>query len=208
MKRSIIVVLSILLWVGCGPTMTSEWKKEGYDSQPFKKIAVIAISKNLEVRQSVENNIISDLKNQKMIQTVSGLNLFPPNVSKEAWSEENIAQLLESNQIDAVLTVTPVNSYVSSNYNTGNMYAMPVYGRVGRHVYRTYDMVYGPGYYEQSQNYVIEANLYDLTQGNSKQEVMVWKGQSTVYDPSSISSGASSFSNNLVNYLVKNNIIK
>lgn len=164
--------------------------------------------KNLEVRQSMENNIISDLKNQKMIQTVSGLSLFPPNVSKEAWSEENVAKVLEKNQVDAVITVTPVNSYVSTDYNPGEMYTMPVYGRVGRRVYRTYDMVYGPGYYEQNQNYVIEANLYDLTQGDNKQDVMVWKGQSTLYDPSSISSGASSFSNNLVNYLVKNNIIK
>ncbi len=207
MKKIIVLMLGVLFYSSCAPTMTSEWKKEGYESQPFKKVAIIAISKNLELRQSVENHIISDLKSQKMIQTVSGLSLLPPNVSKEAWSEANIAKLLEQNQVDAVITVVPVNSYVSNDYNAGDMYAMPVYGRVGRRVYRTYDMVYTPGYYEQSQNYVIEANLYDLTQ-DDKKDLLVWKGQSVVYDPSSISSGAASFSNNLVQYLIKNNIIK
>lgn len=208
MKKIITLLLGILFYSSCAPTMTSEWKKENYDSKPFKKIAVIAISKNLEVRQSVENHIISDLKKEKMIQTVSGLNLLPPNVSKEAWSEGNIATLLQNNQVDAVITVAPVNSYVSTDYNAGNMYTMPVYGRIGRRVYRTYDMVYTPGYYEQSQNYVIEANLYDLTQGDDKKDFMVWKGQSTLFDPSSISNGAANFSSNLVQYLIKNDIIK
>jgi hypothetical protein len=74
-------------------------------------------------------------------------------------------------------------------------------------MYTNYNNVYSPGYYENTKQYIVESNLYNLTISTDAENAMVWKGQSSVYNPSSIDGGATSYAKNLVGYLVKNNII-
>ncbi|WP_158250466.1 hypothetical protein [Aquimarina sp. I32.4] len=56
---------------------------------------------------------------------------------------------------------------------------------------------------------MIEAILYNLKEEIYKgKETIVWTGQSSLIDPSSIESAASSFTNKMVHHLVNDSILK
>ncbi len=190
--------------VGCRPSMDATWKKSGYTPRHFNKLAVITISKSLEARQSVENEVMHEIaKDNASIQTISGLELFPPNKTIKDLSAEEIEETIKQSGADGVLTISVVDSYTSqSMVDDGPMYS-PYYYGVGPYIYNTWDYIYSMPQYETNQNYIVEANLYDLNVESTgdKGDYLVWKGQDDIEDPGSISSAADSYAKNLVDYM-------
>lgn len=206
MKKLIFLSLIILTFTQCAPQMTAEWSKTGYVKSPAKSILVLAMVKTLEGRQSLENFIIEDLKkNHSNYKFVRGLDVFPPNQAK--YSEEEALEKIKSLNVDLILTTAFVKAYTSQVYVPGDNVYVPYYYNVGRQIYSTYDIMSTPGYYENMDNFVLVSNLYDLREGNDEKKAMIWQGQSEVMAPSSITSGASDYADNLVKYLDKNNIL-
>ena len=62
--------------------------------------------------------------------------------------------------------------------------------------------MYDPGYYATDKNYYLEINLYD-----AKTEELVWSAQSETTNPSSIETFSNSFSQLVVNQLIKDGLI-
>ncbi len=206
-KTLSLLLISIIL-VSCGSSMNAVWQKENYTKHTFKNIAVIALSKNLEARQEIESAIISEISKQNPnIKLVSGLAIFPPNVDMSKLNEDKVEAALKEQGIDAVITTSMINSYQTQDISGGNSYYYPTYHRVGRYVFRTYNQFYDYPTYETDQNFVLQSNLFDLSEGDTKEDVLVWQGQSTVVNPSSIASAAESYAKDLVSYLAENAFI-
>ncbi len=203
-----VFILGITLY-GCGSSMNAVWEKTGFSGGTYNKIAVIMIDKNMELRQSMESAIIADIrKTYPNKEFITGLSLFPPNVDKSEWNEQNVEALLKENQVDAVITTAMIDSYLSKELaNDAYPYYYPDYMGIGGYMWRTYDYMYDPVQYETAQNFVLQSSLFDLSQGSGKKETMVWQGESSVTDPSSISGGAGAYADNLVDYLIKHNLI-
>ncbi len=190
----------------CAPTMNAEWSKPNYSKQPAKSILILALTKGLEARQSLETNIIQDLqKNHSNYTFYKGLDLFPPNAQQ--YSEQEVTDLIQSKGIDLVLTTSFVKAYTSQVYVPGDNVYVPYYYNVGRQIYSTYDIISTPGYYENMDNFVLVSNLYDLREGDTEKSSMIWQGESEVVSPGTVSAGADDYSRNLVKYLDKNNIL-
>lgn len=190
------------IMLGCAPQMDAVWKKEGYSSEWPSKVAIVAVSKSMEVRQRLENSIAEELTKQyPTIEVVKGVTLFPPNSGREGWSLLNISSVIEKEKVGSVLTAAVVNSYVTEDTSTS--YYVPQYYGMGRHLITTYDMVYGFDYTRQDVNYVLESSLFDLREGNGK-ETLVWKVEDKVINPSSVASGSDTYAKNLVKYMAKN----
>ncbi|MFV0566395.1 MAG: hypothetical protein ACK5NB_11250 [Flavobacteriaceae bacterium] len=212
MKTTLNMAAIALLFVlnACAPSMNAVWQKENYAARPFKKIAVIAISKNLEYRQEMESAIMTNIKKQyPNVTLVSGLNLFPPNVKASEWEEGKVEALLTQNGIDAVLTTSLIDNYTTQDLDyAGGSYYYPTYHRVGRYMFRTYNGIYASPTYDVSQNYVFQSSLFDLNETGNKENQLIWQGQSSVVDPSSIESASGSYAKNLVGFLVDKNYFK
>ncbi len=206
MKKVLLLLVSILL-VGCAPSMEYVWKKNEFTGKKFKKIAVIVISKDYAVRSAVEQQVVQDLRDEG-IDAVQGTTFLTPSSTKSDWKTENIAKKLEVLGVDGAIGISLVNVRDRTDYVPGDSYMYPSgYYRYGRYVYRNYDRIYTPSYYENVKEYVIESNLYDVMVTSDKENALLWKGQSTLQNPSSLGGAASSYAGNLVDYLVKNKVV-
>ena len=206
--RNLTYFLMLLFLYGCAPTMDYSWIKNSYEGKTFNKIGVIVVSKDQAVRSTLENKIVLDLKEQG-IDAIASINSFlPANAPKSNWDTAKIASNLKDNNCDAALGISLVDIQDRTDYVPGENYIYPTgYYRYGRHIYTNYNRIYSPGYYEQNREYVIESNLYDLTVDNIEINAMVWKGQSSVSNPRSVEGGSKIYADNLVGYLIKNNIL-
>jgi len=206
--KKITLLFGLLLLMGCAPTMDFTWAKDSYLARKFNKIAVVVVSKDQSIRSEVENRVVADLR-KNGINAIASINSFlPVNASKSDWETETIAKKLKQIDCDGAIGISLVNTRDRKDYVPGQSYLYPVgYYRYGRHVYTNYNRVYTPGYYEQSKEYIIEANLYDLTVSTKEEEAMVWKGHSSITNPNSIESGVNSYADNLIKYMIQNNVL-
>ncbi len=205
---SIVFFLFIIPTVvtSCKPSMNAVWKKPNYTPRHFSKIAIITVSKNLEARKSIDYEIAANLKKANPnIQYVLGIDILPPNADKNSWTEENVKRILKEQKVDAVLTTLYVNSYISQQLENDYPMYDPWYYNTGMYLYSTYNYLYTPQYYSQSQVFVLQSALFDTREGTSSEAAMIWKGESNVYDPVSISDGGVAYARNLIKYLDKKN---
>ena len=206
--KNLIYVFILCFFCSCAPTMDYTWTKNSYKGKKFNKIGVVVVSKDQAVRNALENKIVSDLKEQGVDAIASITSFLPVNAPKSDWNTGQIASNLKSYGCDAAIGISLVNIKDRTDFIPGSSYIYPTgYYRYGRHIYTNYNRVYSPGYYEQNIEYVIESNLYDLTVNNIEINAMVWKGQSSITNPRSVSGGSKIYADNLVDYLIKNNII-
>lgn len=204
-KISLLLFAAITLG-SCATSMNAVWEKDNYNPRDYTKVAVVAISKNLEARQQIESAIISEIRElNPNIEVVSGLDLLPPNVGKDKWKATAVEAVLKESHIDAVLTTSMVDNYTTEEMSSsGRGIYLPSYYRVGPYVYRTYDYMYSSPKYDIAETFVLQSNLFDLKEGNKKEDVLVWQGQSNVVNPTSVPSAAKSYAKNLIAYLQEN----
>ncbi len=206
MKKIVLYALlcTFMFTLSCGPSMNAVWQKPSYTPKHINKLAIITVSKNLEARKSIEYEIARNLRQANPnIDYVLGIELLPPNVDKSSWTEDNIKRILKEQNVDAVLTTVYVNSYISQQLENDYPMYDPWYYNTGMYLYSSYNYVYTPQYYSQSQVFVLQSSLFDVNEGDSSKAAMVWKGESQVEDPVSISDGGAAYAKNLVKYLDK-----
>ena len=205
-KLSIVLILFIAF--GCSPELSTHWTKESYTDKSFSKIAIVGISDNLQARVEFEETAVERFK-ENGINAVTGIDMFPPNMSEEEQQSTNLIKIIKENELDGVITMALVDSDESSRYVPGESQSIPVgYRRFGKYYVRQYARIHTPGYYVPTKSYLIEAVLYDL-KGElvEGKEAIVWTGQSSLVDPSSIESAAKSFTKKMVNHMVNNQVV-
>lgn len=208
MIKKVILLSIILLTVSCSPMLSSSFTKEGYTEKSYNKIAVIGISNNLNSRLTFERQAVNLFK-ENGINAVSGIDMFPQNMPKEAQNPDNYIDIIKTHNLDGIITISLVDTKDGHRYQSGNSYTIPAgYYRVGKHIYRRYVTINEPGYYEPTKSYVLEAVLYNLKgELHAEQDTWVWTGESSLVNPSSLQSSAESFCKQMVNQIIKDGII-
>ncbi len=202
------IILTVGIIQGCGSAkMGSTWTKEGYTDRDYSKIAVIGIGKDLSARNTFEKDAVTLLREQG-INAIEGITLFPPGGTEEIRTAEDYIKIIKENDLDGVITMALVDSKETDRYKPSETLYVPSYYRVGKYIVRSYQTYTTPGYYSSEKSYLIEAILYDV-KGDlyEGKETMVWTGQSTLLEPSSLKNASESFTKRMVNQLMTDQIV-
>ena len=211
LKKFGLFAITLFLF-SCGATMKNTWSREGYTGKHFDKILVLGVARNLEARSTFENTTVSLLA-ENGITAENSLTVLPPVKDMSEFSEERIVKIVKEGNYDAVLAATLVDVNSRDVVQSAGSYYGPMYaGRgyygygYGSYIYSGYNYMYMPDYYREQKTYVVESRLYDATV-DSKEQALVWSGQSNVTDPSSFESGAEKFANTMVKTLIGSRVI-
>lgn len=167
------------------------------------------MNENLSIRTKFESTAVQLFKKEG-VNAVEGITVFPPKMTEAQKQPKNLIKIIEENNLDGVITMSLVSSEEGTRYRPGEDYIIPAgYSRFGKYYVQRYARIQTPDYYEPTKSYLIEAILYDLKgELYEGKETMVWSGQSSLVDPSSVKSAANSFTRRMVRHMVDNQIIE
>lgn len=207
--RLLILLVMIGFIHSCGSSkMDSTWVKESYTERSYSKIAVVGIGKDLTARNTFEEDAVRLLKEQG-INAVAGINMFPPSGTEEIRTAKDYIRIIQENDLEGVITMALVDSKESERYQPGQTLYSPSYYYVGEYIVRGYQRFETPGYYTTEKSYLIEAVLYnvkgELFEGK---ETIVWRGQSSLLEPTSVENASDTFTKKMVNQLIEDGILK
>lgn len=198
------------LLLSCSSTMKNTWTKADFTGKKFNNILVVGATKNLESRNTFESIVVALLAENGM-KAKTSLDIFPPVKDVNELAEDKIIEKIKNGNYDAVLVASLVNVNTQDVRESGNYYGggtyMPVRYGYGRYIYSSYNFAYSPDYYRQQTTYVLESRLFDTSE-NSKEEALVWTGQSNVTDPSSYESASKNYAKKLVKSLLDSKILQ
>jgi hypothetical protein len=208
-KVNYLVALALVTIVGaCSPStkIIGSWTGPNTPSEPYKSIFVTAISENLVARQTIENDIDAMLE-KAGVEAESSFEIIPPGFKATAENKETTVAAIRDGGSDAILTIALLDQTSETRYVPGTTMYSPMgyggyYGRFSGYYSYYNPVMYSPGYYSTDKNYYLEINLYD-----AKTEELVWSAQSETTNPSSIETFSNSFSQLVVNQLIKDGLI-
>ncbi|MEO9871591.1 hypothetical protein [Ekhidna sp.] len=203
MKSKSLILLSLLVLHSCVPEgLMRTWSTtEDYDRQ-FNSILVMGLINNVNLRNEVENEVVTT-GGKAGLKCVNGMSMFPPELGKPFEDVERAKERMRNNGFDGVITVALVDIKEERYVPPQTGYSPLVYyNRFGNYFFRTYDLVYQPGYFTQDTKYFIETNFYELREGK-----LVWSGRSTVFTREELNSYLANYSRGLFKELKMEGII-
>ncbi|MCC8143270.1 MAG: hypothetical protein LUD02_07500 [Tannerellaceae bacterium] len=200
MKKIILIpIVVILILTGCTTTqLTSSWSVKNPPSNLMNKVLVVGVMADREEREKTEDAMVGELRKYG-INASSAFELFGPKGFGDA-TEEQIAGQLRGSDYTSVMIVSLINKDKELRYVPGTYYGRPYYygsRRYYRRYWTLYDNVYTPGYYTTTTNYVLEAEIYTV----SDDDQLVYSAQTKTTDPNNASALAESFSKTIVSEL-------
>ncbi len=205
-KSTLILILVASLY-SCSPQLSAVWQKPDYNGEKYDKLVVVAITNNLENREIAEDAMVKQFR-IKGITAYRGRDYFTPDMNVNLQSKESLRKVIDDNSIDGVITISLIDESEIKQYVQGETYVVPdYYYPYGYYTYQRYSTVSTPGYFVTSKKYVVEGVLHDL-KNDGAEDRLVWRGQSSLINPSSIKSASTEFSQAMVNYLVKNGLVE
>jgi hypothetical protein len=203
-----------ILWVtfvmiSCSSTMKYTWTKPDYTGKKYNNILVIGATKNLESRNTFESTVVNLLA-ESGINAKTSLDIFPPLKDAEQLAEDKIIEKIKSGNYDAVIVASLIDVNTQDVRESGNYYGgayMPMRYGYGTYIYSSYNFAYSPDYYRQQKTYVLESRLFD-TNENTKEDALVWTGQSNVTDPTSYESASKQYAKTLVKSLLESKMLQ
>jgi hypothetical protein len=180
----------VLLVSACTTVNLTSWKDPASTAQ-INEVVVLGLFDKLEVAKTMEENVTAYFTSHGL-KAVKSLDFMAPG---QQLSNEELKQKIESLNADAVLVFVPRSADKSVNYTP------PTYSGYYRGWYGGAYSV-SPGYYSESTTYHIQANLYTV-----KDEKLVWTGDLSTTDPSSIDAAASYIGQRIYDDWVRNNLV-
>ncbi len=177
-------LLVFSVFSACVPEgLTRTWQNPNLPAEKFKNLMVMGLVNNPTVRSQVEQEVVYAAVNFKL-GAGDGMSMFPPELGKPFDDVERVKTRLRNNNYDAILTVTIVD-ITAERYRPESLEYEPLvyYDRFRNYYYKTYDLVYRPGYLTHSTKYFFETNLYSLKDGQ-----LMWTGRSRILDPGELDS--------------------
>lgn len=175
-------VLPIFFLSGCvSENLMRTWSTtEEYDRK-FQNLMVMGLVNNVNLRNDVENEVVLAARKTDL-QATNGMSMFPPELGKPLQDIEAAKARMRKNGFDGIITVALIDVKAERYIGPNTAYEPLVYyDRFRNYYFRTYDLVYRPGYFSQYSQFFIETNFYELKGGS-----LVWSGRSKVFDPSEL----------------------
>ena len=202
-KTTLFLIFTQLL-TSCSPEgyMRTWSSNKEFDNQ-FSSLMVLGMINDVILRNDIENEVVFAAKKNNLKAT-NGMSMFPPEMGKPFEDVEKFKSKLRDKGFDGILTIALID-IKEERYIAPEMDYQPFgyYDRFRNYYFRTYDLVYRPGYFRQTSKYFIETNFYELKTGG-----LVWSGRSMLFSPSEIDAFTLRYSKNLFKELIKEGIIK
>lgn len=170
--KQFFIVLTVFFWVGCSSTtMQSSWKALGatYTKEQFKKVMVVALFKDETTRRIAEDKIAAKNPTFRASYMVLGKN-------QQNMDEATFKAIVAKEAYDAVLTLHLVDVQSSTSYVPGT-YQGGYYGWYGMN----YGGFYQQGYYTENKNYIVETNVFSVSQ-----DKLLWSGITSTLNPTDL----------------------
>ncbi|WP_035464800.1 hypothetical protein [Algoriphagus vanfongensis] len=206
-KLSSFLVITLLILGACSPSVKilGSWTSPNKPAGGYDDLFVTALTDNILARQTVETDL-DNLLMEDGVNAQSSFDILPPGFKSNGVDKDQILSKIRELGNDAILTVAVLDQTNETRYVPGTtMYSPMGYGYYGSFwgYYNYYNPVmYDPGYYTTDKNYYLEANLYD-----AETEELVWSSQSETTNPASIETFSKTFSETVVNQLIKDGLI-
>lgn len=201
-KPLIILVVSVLVQSCSNEAYMRTWSSSHEYDNRFTKIMVLGMINNVEIRNDIENELVFEARKAKLAAT-NGLSMFPPELGRPFEDVERFKTKLRDKGFDGILT-TALIDVSEQRYIKPEVEYQPFgyYDRFGNYYFRTYDLVYRPGYFKRTSKYFIETNFYELSGGT-----LVWSGRSLMFEAQELNDFVSNYSRSLFKELFKEGII-
>ncbi len=191
MKRNTKVACGLLLGavaLSCAgaPRMIGSWTDPTYQTAPVQKVLVIGLGEN-EARVRAFETAMADQMKKRGIQTVLGSSIIPVGAPFDTTGGRKYCR---DNGIELVTITRLLGLSRETEYVPGTTYVEPVptYHHLYPFYYSAYAVVSTPGYVRQYPVATVETNVY-----STKDERLVWSGQSEAVDPTSALEAAEGF---------------
>jgi hypothetical protein len=200
------VLIVMLTIASCSSTeLLSSWKAENANLKQYKKVLVVGLtgSKDRSIRDNVESAMVNSLKANNL-NAVAASETYGPKAF-EKMSDADVISKVKSDGYDGIVILALLDKEKEKYYTPGRVSYTPYftyYSRYWRQWRTMYDRVYEPGYYTNTTNYVLEANLYDVAADR-----LEYSAQTRSFDPGNAGTLASSFTKTVVTDMVKKGVI-
>ena len=186
-------------------TITGTWEKENVEKE-FSHVLVAALTSNVGAKSTIEEHLGSVLQ-EKGLESSTSIDLLPPRFIDDENQKQKILNTIKDDGIDAILTVSLIDSDTETRYVPGSTTYAPYpafryYGNFWGYYSHWSPRLYSPGYYSEDKVYYIETNLYD-----AQTEELIWSAQSQTYNPENLERFSGDFSREIVERLVEDNIL-
>jgi len=207
-KISFYGLLSVIfLLTACSSVtkITSVWKSPEANQHRVSKILVIGIIRESDrrIRERMETHMVGDLKDLGY-DALSAYDKYGPK-SFEGLNEKEVLEQLRGDSIDAVITVVLLDKKKERYYVPSRMVSTP-YVMTQDHFWGYYQSlitrVYMPGYFEVSERYFWESNLYDIPSNK-----LLFSVQTQSFAPGSTEQLAHQYGQKIVRSMMKNNVL-
>ncbi len=199
-------LFAIILLMGCSTSsnIVGTWKKTEGKVYNFDRIAILGIAHNAETRKLFET-ALEERMLRKGFPAEAALDFLPPNANEDNISPEIVHSILQSSDVDAVMTIHLLRIDDTRRFVPDRMIYEPYYVTYTftDHHTEVHEYVMVSGYFTGELDVFLEANLFDFSSGE-----LIWAAQTETVDLSQVSDVASSFSSVLVEDLVKSSVIQ
>jgi hypothetical protein len=193
----------IILLSGCTPEgLMRTWSTNEEYNRSFQNIMAMGLVNNVNLRNDLENEVVYAAQ-KAGIKSKNAMSMFPPELGKPFEDIERVKTRLKDKGFDGILTIALIN--VSAERYIGPDVAyepLVYYDRFRTYYFRTYELVYRPGYFSQYAKYFIETNFYELGAGK-----LVWSGRSRVFEPDELESFSTVYARQLFQELTHEGVI-
>lgn len=202
MKRIQLVVLAAVtlpVIAGCAPrtTFVNTWAAPDAKPLEFKKILVIGMFPNEQMRRSAEDQIVGMITKTQAVASYTILS--QEQVKDTDLAKQKVAELgVDGAVIMCYQGTDKREEYVSGSAYTSSYY-QPFWGYYGYGA----GMVYSPGYVEQYNVVRVETTIYSMPD-----QKMIWAGMSETEDPGSLQALVDGVAKGTVTELRKHKLIK
>lgn len=178
------------------------WSSSQDYDRKFEKVLVMGLVNDVTLRSDVESELVF-AAGKINLKAANGMSLFPPELGKPFEDIERVKARLREKGFDGIITVALIDIR-AERYRASQVSYEPLvyYDRFRNYYYRTYDLVYRPGYYSAYSKYFIETNFYELKGGT-----LVWSGRSEIFDYGELEHFSPAFAKSLFKELLKEEVI-
>ncbi len=203
---ALFIFAILLLATACSTTeLLSSWKAKDARLEKYNKVLVVGLTgtKDRELRESIETSMVSALRSNGITAEAASENYGPKAFEK--LTDEQVVGKVKSGGYDGIIIIALLDKAKEKYYTPGRVSYTPYYTYYSRYwrQWRTiYDRVYEPGYYTNTTNFTLEANLY-----NVNQDVLEYSAQAKSFDPGNAQTLSSGFTKTVVQDMIKKGIV-
>ncbi|WP_299215325.1 hypothetical protein [uncultured Aquimarina sp.] len=207
MRKSIFIVLVLLLSACSSVHVVDSWKNEEVLFFKPQKLMVLGVTQNLTARKIFEENLKKEFMKRNINAYVS-TETFDTSFTDSQKTEAEIDTMvkgLSDEGFDAVIISVVKGVDEKRNYSSGYYTVGYRWTRFGRYYYRFQDIYYDPGYYNEYKVYHVETSIYNINLDDNKS--LVWVGALDIVDPQSITTTVNEYVSAIIARLERDRII-